>query len=162
MCSCQGGFGIISTVNAKLSRVLFLLLPVLAGGCFSLETAPLRTQAPRGASDRAPIAHTVVANNGWYLFNAWPIACGDARADGSEWVLFRNDVDLDLLHGRLTRHAAARGCDVEELNVFNDEQVLLSIPGLNIPLPIPYVITFREMQLSGVLVKRDAQTGGAR
>lgn len=158
MCSCQGGFGIIYRVKAILSKFILLVLPALVGGCFSLETAPLRATVARDASVGSPVSHVVVANNGWYLFNAWPLACGNARDGDLGCAFFRNDVDIDLLHGRLTRYASTHGCDVTELNVFNDEQVLLSIPGLTIP--IPYIITFREMQLSGVLTKRPA--GGAQ
>ena len=28
---------------------------------------------------------------------------------------------------------------------------MLEIPGINLPLPIPYLLTYREIQLSGVL-----------
>ena len=48
-----------------------------------------------------------------------------------------------------------------DLNVFNDEQVLISIPGTSFSLPLPYILTFREMQLSCVLVNRPVE-GGAQ
>ena len=70
-------------------------------------------------------------------------------------------MNADILQSRLTHYAARKGCDVEELNVFNDEQVLLSIPGTSFPIPLPYIITFREMQISCVLVKSPTK-GGAK
>ena len=60
-----------------------------------------------------------------------------------------------VLHDRITKYAAERQCDLEELNVFNDEQVLLTLPGSSFPIPIPYVITYRELQISGVLVRNE-------
>lgn len=133
-------------------------LLALAAGCFSMDAAPMRLRTLAGA----PVEHVVIANNGWYLFNAWPLACGNAHEEATfRWRLFRDDVSVDILQDRLTRYAARRGCDVAELNVFNDEQVLLSIPGTSFPLPLPYILTFREAQLSCVLMQRPA-AGGAR
>ena len=98
----------------------------------------------------------------WYLFNAWPLACGNAHENSKFiWRFFSNDVNADILQSRLTHYAARKGCDVEELNVFDDEQVLLSIPGTSFPIPLPYIITFREMQISCVLVKSPTK-GGAK
>ena len=38
----------------------------------------------------------------------------------------------------------------------------LEIPGINLPLPIPYLLTYREIQLSGVLEEpSDAAEKGA-
>lgn len=136
---------------------LFALL-ALAAGCFSMDATPMRLRTLHGV----PTEHVLIANNGWYLFNAWPLACGNAYEDATfRWRLFRDDVNADILQDRLTRYAARKGRDVTELNVFNDEQVLLSIPGTSFPLPVPYVLTFRETQLSCVLVDRPA-AGGAR
>lgn len=153
-------FGIIYAVNFLASRLALAAILACAAGCFSFETASTGSRRILDADGDQPIEHVVVANNGWYLFNAWPLACGNARREnGFCWTFFRNDVDMDLLHGRLTRHAKARGCDVKEINIFNDEEVFLSIPGLNLPLPLPYIITFREQQISGVLVKHPTTEG---
>lgn len=131
-----------------------------------MESAPIQSGSSGALSIRAaggePAEHVVISNNGWYLFNACPLACGNARENSKFfWRLFSNDVNADILQNRLTRYAARKNCDVEELNVFNDEQVLLSIPGTSFPIPIPYVITFRETQISCVLVKSSAK-GGAK
>lgn len=135
-------------------------LLALTAGCFSMESAPIQAGSAGALRIRAaggePAEHLVVANNGWYLFNAWPLACGNAHENSKFiWRFFSNDVNADILQSRLTHYAARKGCDVEELNVFNDEQVLLTLPGLDFPILIPYVITYRELQISGVLVRNE-------
>lgn len=143
--------------NCLLQSGLFALL-ALTAGCFSMESAPIRAGSVGALRIRAaggePAEHVVIANNGWYLFNVWPLACGNAHEESKfPWRFFSNDVNADILHNRLTRYAARKHNDVEELNVFNDEEVFLSIPGTSFPIPLPYVITFRETQISCVLVK---------
>lgn len=153
-------FDIISTVSTHLFKLPALaLLSALLGGCFSLETSPIGGDTAEGlrlrATNGTPVEHVVVANNGWFLFNLWPVACGNSAVGARfPWTFFRDEVHERNLQQRLTKYAAERGCDIEELNVFNDEQVLLSIPGSSFPIPIPYIATYREVQYSGVLVKR--------
>ncbi len=156
-------------MKSILPSILVSALLVLVTGCFSMESAPMRLSAREQIHVRAsggiPTEHVVIANSGWYLFNAWPLACGNAREDAwLDWRFFSDEVYLDLLHNRLTRHAARKGCLVEELNVFNNEQVLLSISVTGFTIPIPYIITFRELQLSCVLTKPTQQlaTGGVK
>ena len=145
-------------MKKRLRHLGLSVLLAFAAGCFSMDAAPMRLRTLHGV----PTEHVVIANNGWYLFNAWPLACGNAHENATfRWRLFRDDVNADILQDRLTRYAARKGRDVTELNVFNDEQVLLSIPGTSFPLPIPYIFTFRETQLSCVLVNRSPK-GGAQ
>lgn len=144
----------------KLSQLLGLAFLVsFWTGCYSLETSPLG--AVKGSSfsvhnaGGVPSEHVVVANSGWYLFNAWPLATGNAGRNARfPWHFFRNDVDANLLQGNLTRYAQLKGCQLEEVNVFYDKQLLLSLPGFEIP--IPFILTYREMQFSGVLTRKDA------
>ena len=142
-------------------RLLHLGLSALlafGAGCFSMDAAPIRLPTLH----RAPTEHVVIANHGGYPHNAWPLACGNAYENATfRWRLFRDDVNADILQDRLTRYAAKKGCNVTDLNVFNDEQVLISIPGTSFSLPLPYILTFREMQLSCVLVNRPVE-GGAQ
>ncbi len=147
----------ISAFRLALSVALPGLLALVAG-CFSMETAPLRSARTLHG---APTRHVTIANNGWYLFNAAPLACGNARENATfRWCFFSDEVNIDLLQQRLTRYAAQEGCDVTDLVIANDEQVLLSIPFTTIAIPIPYVLTFRETQLSCVLVKRQSPAAG--
>ncbi len=114
-----------------------------------------REQIHLHSAGGTPVEHVVIANNGWYLFNVLPLACGNAREDAwCKWRFFSDEVNLDKLHNRLTRHAAQKGCMVEGLNVFNAEQVLplsISVAGFNVP--IPYLICYQDIQLSCVFTK---------
>ena len=153
-------FGIISHVKSNLQNSLAFLALLGLSGCFSFETATIGGGTGDGlrlhASAGAPVEHVVVANNGWFLFNVIPVACGNASPDAVlPWTFFRNSVHERVLHDRITAYAAERRCDLGELNVFNDEQVLLTLPGSSFPIPIPYVVTYRELQVSGVLVRRE-------
>lgn len=110
-------------------------------GCFSLD---------HGRFVRTNEEHVLVSNYGWYLFNYIPLACGNANQDRwLPWVMFRNDVQMDKIQGRFMDYAGPR--KMRDLAYTTSESVLLTIPGINLPLPIPYVLTYREIQLSGVL-----------
>lgn len=153
-------------MKSNLQKSLAFLALLGLSGCFSFETSPIGGGTADGlrlpASAGAPVEHVVVANTGWFLFNFIPVACGNTADDATlPWKFFRNSVHERVLHDRITKYAAERQCDLEELNVFNDEQVLLSIPGTSFPIPLPYIITFREMQISCVLVKSPTK-GGAK
>ena len=132
---------------------------LLMTGCFSLETTTLDDGSRwviqlHGGREQAS-EHVVVSNFGWYFFNRWPIVCGNAHVDRSlPWRFFRNDVDENVLQRRLTEYAAARGCDVIDLHIFNNAEVLMSIGVGGVSLPLPYVISYRELQYSCSLVRR--------
>ena len=145
--------------KTTIKWVSFLLLLGTAG-CFSLESASLTRAAGEGlrlhAGAGAPVAHAVVSNDGWYLFNLWPLATGNTKDKNERWFpfsLFRDNVQEGIIHGKLTKFAKEKGCDVADLALLSNEQVLLSIPGTNLPLPIPYIATYRRMQISAVLVE---------
>ena len=147
----------IQALKIALKSAAVALLAGVAG-CFSLETAPLANvdgeefHLHAGAGE--PVSHIVVANNGWFLFNLWPLASGNAAEGGyMPFRFFCNDVKEDILQGRLTKYARTTNCDVADLALLSSEQVLLSIPGTSLPLPIPYIFTYRRMQVTGVLVK---------
>ena len=145
-------------MKKRLLPLVLAALLAFGAGCLSMDAAPIRLLTLHGV----PTEHVVIANNGWYLFNAWPLACGNAYENATfRWRLFRDDVNADILQDRLTRYAAKKGCNVTDLNVFDSAQVLITIPGTSFSLPLPYILTFREMQLSCVLVNRPVE-GGAQ
>jgi len=124
-----------------------LLVGALAlglGGCFSIETAKL---------SRSGDENVLVTNYGWFLFNKVPIATGNASEESMRMPIafFRNDVTLDKIQTRMMNYAASREKMVHDLSYHNHESVLLTIPGTNFPFPIPYLLTYREIQLSGVV-----------
>lgn len=135
-----------------MSVINLLRFAIVAGGalgcvgCFSLQRARVLTTGQE---------HVHTANYGWYLFHCIPLACGNASADAwSPWVAFRDDVTMDKIQHRFMRYANGQGAEVSDLTYVTNESVMLNIPGLNIPLPIPYLLTYREIQLSGVLTRK--------
>ena len=126
-------------------------------GCFTMATASSESfsKARRQGVNGAPREHVVVSNYGWFLFNTIPLVCGNAR-EGARipFVFFRNDVTSDIVHDKLTSYAAAKGADLSDINLFFSENVLFEIPGTSIPIPMPYVLCYREHLISGLLVDR--------
>ena len=139
---------------------------LLTAGCFSLETSPLGDASNQsiqlhGDTEQAT-EHVVVSNFGWYFFNRWPIVCGNAHVDRwTPWRFFRNDVDENVLQRRLIDYASARECNVTDLHIFNNAEVLMSIGVSGVALPLPYVISYRELQYSCSLVRRKSPPADA-
>jgi len=142
-------------------KVLLLSGAVLLAGCYSMEVATsssLKTSA-LSSDDGSPLEHVVVSNYGWYLFNWIPLACGNATPGAYfPWKFFSNQVRPDLLHDRLMAHAAAQNADMKDLSFIRHEKVFFDLPGTNFPVPIPYVLCYREIQFSGVLTQHRAPT----
>lgn len=116
-------------------------------GCFSLEKAEIKNVNGE---------HVLASNYGWYLFHFFPLVCGNANYDAwAPWVMFRDDVTMDKVQNRFMRHAEGQDMVVEDLAYTTRESVMLEIPGINTTLPIPYLLTYREVQLSGVLLPKD-------
>ena len=117
----------------------------LSGGCFSIQHSSI---------DSTGEEHVFVSNYGWYLFGGVvPVACGNAAENASiGFVLFRDDVTMDKIQRRFMEYAdKADKNEIDNLSYHNYATVLFDIPGLDIPFPIPYIITYKEIQLSGVL-----------
>ena len=130
----------------KLYRLVALAccLSPLAG-CFSIDTAISATTGDE---------HVVVSNYGWTLFNCIPLCCGNATKEDSRfgpWAFLRNDVTMEKLQNRFMDYAKSRGRELENLTYHSYATVLFNIPFTQIPVPLPYVVCFRELQLSGVV-----------
>lgn len=121
----------------------YACLTLALAGCFSLETAELT---------KCGDENLLVTNYGWYLFNVLPVATGNATEGAvSPTVFFRNDVTMDKVQKRAQRYAEQKQKQLSDLTYHNHSSVMFNIPGTDFPVPIPYVLTFREIQLSGVL-----------
>lgn len=145
--------------SAYVLRVLPAFLLALAG-CYSMDIASNASISgqPAAPSGQRRVEHVVVSNYGWYLFNYVPLACGNAdREAWFPWKFFRDQVTSRLLHDRMMEYAARTDATVDELTFFRDEQVFFTVPGSQIPLPIPYLLCFREVQFSGVLAQRGGE-----
>lgn len=138
-------------VNSFFSFISGGLRPLVAvaaftvlAGCFTVESGRIESTGED---------NVLVSNYGWYLFHCIPLACGNANDDSIlPWVMFRNDVTMDKIQERFFKHAdTKKGMTAKNLSYMTHESVLLEIPGSNIPIPLPYILTYKEIQLSGVL-----------
>ncbi len=118
---------------------------VLLSGCFSLK---------RGEIGTSGIEHVLVSNYGWKLFHFIPLVCGNAANDPFfPCVFFRNDVTMDKIQNRFMQYANGQGKIAEGLVYTTQESVMIKLPGMDIAIPIPYLVTYQEIQLSGILHK---------
>ena len=139
--------------------MVFLTGSILFAGCFSMDVATTSSLKASALSpeDGSPMEHIVVSNYGWYLFNWIPLACGNATPGATfPWKFFSNQVTDTILHDRMMAHAAALNANVKDLVFFRDEKVIFDLPGTDFPIPIPYVLCYREIQFSGTLTQRKA------
>ena len=112
-------------------------------GCFTLDSADLRSTG---------VEHVCVGNRGWYLFHVIPLACGNASEDPlMPWAIFRNDVTMNKIQKRFVDYANFYGKKMSDMTYYTQESVMFEIPGTDFPIPIPYLLTYKEIQLSGVL-----------
>jgi len=129
------------------ARLFLLAVAIGLSGCFSIDHAV----SPLSGNE-----HVLVSNYGWQLFNCIPIVCGNATDPrspeySSPWAFFRDDVTMDKIQERLLKHAEERSKTPVELFYHNYDTVFISIPFTSVPIPIPYIVCYREIQLSGVL-----------
>ena len=146
-------------IMKRMTQTLLFAGAALLAGCYSMDIATTNSLKKSALSpdDGRPMEHVVVSNYGWYLFNCIPLACGNATVGASfPWKFFSNQVKSELLHDRMMMHAAAQNADVKDLTFFRDEKVIFDLPGTDFPLPIPYILCYREIQFSGVLTQRQA------
>ena len=130
-------------IRTSLWVALLLVSPGLLTGCFTVES---------GVSQATGATHLLVSNYGWYLFDTIPLVCGNANPDRlTSFVLFRDDVTMDKVQQRFMDSAVAQGAGVDELVYRGFDSVMLSLPGVDFPLPLPYLLSYRELQLSGRL-----------
>lgn len=113
-------------------------------GCFTLDSGTLA---------RTGDENIVVRNYGWYLFGKLPIATGNASEDAlSPFVFFRDDVVPDKIQKRFLDYAKTKpDKEVRDLTYHTSENVMFNLPGIEFQIPIPYLFTYREIQISGVL-----------
>lgn len=124
---------------------VLLLGTLLFTGCFTVNTA---------TSEVTGDHHLLVQNYGWRLFYAIPLACGNATDPDDSfgpWAFFRDDVTLDKVQKRFFKEAAILDGKVTDLTYCCRENILFNIPLTQLPMPVPYIICYREIQLSGVV-----------
>lgn len=130
----------------KIYSLCLLLLGALCfTGCFTVNNA---------TSEVTGDHHLLVQNYGWRLFYAIPIVCGNATNAKDRlgpWAFFRDDVTLDKVQKRFFEEAATLDGEVTDVTYYCRENILFDFPLTQLPMPIPYIICYREIQLSGVI-----------
>ena len=97
-------------------------------GCMSTEVAK---------SEVCGTEHIFVSDFGWKLFNWIPI--------------FRSDITLERVQKELMAESNRRGKVATDLTIHTYDKVTFDIPLVVITIPIPYIICYHEIQVSGVL-----------
>ena len=138
-----------------LTLPIVVLLAIMLGGCYSMDVgtnAALQNSELVEGVDK-PIEHVLISNYGWYLFNCIPLVCGNAMPGESfPWKFFADHVDPVLLHDRMMTYAKSKNANLKNIVLARDERVFFEVPGTEIPCPIPFLVCYQEIQLSGVLV----------
>ena len=97
-------------------------------GCMSTEVSK---------SEVCGTEHIFVSDYGWKLFN---------------WIpLFRSDITLERVQKEVAAESKKRGKVATDLTIHNYDTATFDIPLVVISIPIPYVICYHEIQVSGVL-----------
>jgi hypothetical protein len=135
---------------------IVVLFAIVLGGCYSMDvgtnTALQNSELKEGVDK--PIEHVLISNYGWYLFNCIPLVCGNAtRGESFPWKFFTDQVNPILLHDRMMEYANSKNANVKNIVFTRDERVFFEVPGTEIPCPLPFLVCYHEIQLSGVLVK---------
>ena len=135
---------------------IVVLFAIVLGGCYSTDvgtnTALQNSELKEGVDK--PIEHVLISNYGWYLFNCIPLVCGNATPGESfPWKFFTDQVNPILLHDRMMEYANSKNANVKNIVFTRDERVFFEVPGTEIPCPLPFLVCYHEIQLSGVLVK---------
>jgi hypothetical protein len=58
---------------------------------------------------------------------------------------------MDKIQKRFMDYANFYGKKTYDMTYYTQESVLFEIPGTDFPIPLPYLLTYKEIQLSGVL-----------
>lgn len=129
-------------------------------GCYSIETAGNAALRNSSAAEgcESPVEHVLISNNGWYFLNSIPLACGNTSNNRSlPWIFFSDHVNPTIVHDRMMEYAKSMNANIKDVVGTCDEKVFMEVP--QIPIPIPFLLCYREVQISAVLVKRSSSAG---
>jgi len=114
----------------KVLRVLLALAcaTICLTGCMTTEIS---------TSEVTRQEHIYVRDYGWKLFNCVPF--------------FRSNISQDRVLKELLDSAAKRGKTAHNITFHNYDTIMLNVPLIVCTLPIPYVLCYKEFQVSGEL-----------
>ena len=137
-------------------RVAFLAVALTAAGCCTrCSVAPVHMKGLGVVGASGEFAeHYHVRNCGWYLFDKIPLLCGNADPNSLCGItLFSDQVRTDTMMRLFNDRVRATGTKPASVATIVDDWVTLEVPGVSFPLILPYIICYREVQISGVLVR---------
>lgn len=136
----------INIMKNPIKAILAALALATFAGCFTIDSATSQTTGDE---------HVIVSNWGYRLFNIIPVFCGNAtdpaRDDYGYVVFFRDDVTMDKVQARFVDYTNHRGKTPDNIVYHTYDSVLFDVPFTQIPVPIPYLFCYREIQISGVI-----------
>lgn len=122
----------------KIKLAAIAVAGLLAGGCATVEMSSpgsLKGVDVKGAGGKADRA-IMVANEGYYLFQAWPLVAGDVtwiagrnEIDGSP-VFFSEELEGDKMLNAIGKYANSRDCDLVDLVIVNRCECKIGLFGL--------------------------------
>ena len=123
----------------KLTKLSALAaLGLLVGGCATVEISSPGTLTGvdvKGAGGKADRA-IMVANEGYYLFQAWPLVAGDMTWNANrgeivgEPAFFSNELKGDKMVNAMVKYANSRNCDLTDIVVNNKSECKIGLFGL--------------------------------
>ena len=143
------------------SGVAALVVVLTSAGCYThCSVAPehIKGLGVVGA-DGEFVEHYHVQNSGWYLFDKIPLICGDTSPNSLLGIaIFSDQVRTDTLTRLFNDRVRATNTKPASVATIVNDWVTFEVPGVSFPLVLPYVVCYREVQISGVLV-REAEGG---
>ena len=130
----------------KTVHVLALLLLTNACGCYSVDVIESPVLGERSGG------HAVVCNYGWTLFGCVPLVCGNENL--GSWcplTFFKDEIRPEIAHEKLIALAEERECDLANVNLMGDNDVLFDAWYA----PVPWILVYKETNLSANLVRRE-------
>lgn len=140
-----------------------LLASVLAlAGCFTeYRCAPDNFKGLKYAEGGGEIVeHYQIQNYGWYLFDKFPLVCGDLNnGHMGPMTFFSDQVRTDLMTEKFNQHVRETNTKAVSVVTLNTDWVTFEVPGLAIAVPaiLPYIICYREVQISSLLLKKEKE-----
>jgi len=138
-------------------RVAVLSVVLACAGCYtSVSVAPehIKGLGVVGA-DGEFVEHYHIWNGGWYLFDTIPLVCGDTDYNSLLGIAFFSDqVRTDVMTRIFNDRVRATNTKPANVATIVNDGVTFEVPGVSFPLILPYIICYREVQISGVLTRK--------
>lgn len=126
-------------------------------GCVSVHKTGSESFGPLtiAGTVEKPHEHVVVSNFGYYLFDIFPIICGDTDRDAKIPVSFFHDkVRLENVQSVMLREVKNTDCDLVNYTTSAHSDPCFSI-SMDPKCLLGLLFCYREVQQSAILIKRE-------